>query len=243
MPEMSHTVYVPFVNSCLFLATLTLWFWHVGRGLIDGATSARVVLYQKSLRWLGLAGLVLLLQRRFLVLSHWAKISLAGASPDGGDSPPSSHPFYLTLGLCFGGGGLWLSPHRISICRSVRRAWGLGKCADLGDLPPNRFCLPSPGLGRALGQVVGVCLRSQPELKGCVDLALGELCASQIFSFPSDNLLVVSTLATTKCFFIPKPSWGFHRSFLQLLGFRCGRCEGADEVVSWQRHGCSHHPS
>lgn len=62
------------------------------------------------------------------------------------------------------------------------------------------------GWCRALGQVRGVCLWSQPELKGRVDLALGELCTSQIFIFPSDNLSVVSSLVTTKCFFIPKPS-------------------------------------
>lgn len=77
----------------------------------------------------------------------------------------------------------------------------------VGDLPPNRFCFP------ALGQVAGVCLWIQPELKGCVDLALGQLCASQIFSFPSDNLSVVSSLATTKCLFYSQTSWGFHRSF------------------------------
>lgn len=70
----------------------------------------------------------------------------------------------------------------------------------------------------------------QPELKGCVDFALGQLCASQIFSFPSDNLLVVSSLATTKCFFIPRPVGAF-TEVLRLFGFRCGRYKGADKVA------------
>lgn len=90
----------------------------------------------------------------------------------------------------------------------------------LGDLPPNRFCLP------ALGQVAGVCLWIQPELKGCVDLAPGQLCASQIFSFPSDNLSVVSSLATTKCLFYSQTSWDFHRSFVSLW------------LPLWQMWGC-----
>lgn len=97
------------------------------------------------------------------------------------------------------------------------RTW---KMCWLGDLPPNRFCLP------ALGQVAGVCLWIQPELKGCVDLALGQLCASQIFSFPSDNLSVVSSLATTKCLFYSQTSWGFHRSSASFC------------LPVWQMWGC-----
>lgn len=38
-----------FVNACHDLATSTLWFWHLCKGLIDGTSPARVVLYQKSL--------------------------------------------------------------------------------------------------------------------------------------------------------------------------------------------------
>lgn len=90
------------------------------------------------------------------------------------------------------------------------RTW---KMCWLGDLPPNRFCLP------ALGQVAGVCLWIQPELKGCVDLALGQLCASQIFSFPSDNLSVVSSLPKTKCLFYSQTELGLSQKFCIFLAF------------------------
>lgn len=116
-----------FVNACHNRATLTLWFWHLCRGVIDGASSARVVLYQKSLHWHGLDGLVLFLQRRLLVT--WAKISLAGAPPDSGDSPPSS-PVWWCLG-CTSGGFLSLSVPNPHLNPSLCMAWGLGKCADL----------------------------------------------------------------------------------------------------------------
>lgn len=201
---------MPFVNSCLNLATLTLWFWHLCRGLIDRAPSARVEKYrlQKSLHWPGLDELVLFLQRRCLVLSLWAKFSLAGVPPDSGESPPSC-PVQWRLG-CTSGEFLFLSvPNPLLILRCVwMRTW---RMCWLGDLPPNRFCLP------ALGQVAGVCLWIQPELKGCVDLALGQLCASQIFSFPSDNLSVVSSLTTTKCLFYSHTKLGLSQKFCVFL--------------------------
>lgn len=122
-------IYMQFVNSCLFFAAFPLWFWHVYRRLIEGASSARVVLYQKSLHWLRLTGLVLLLQRTFLVLSHWAKISL-GASPDSGNSPPTSCPPCQILG-CTSWQGFCLSAPNLLLNLSFHMVWGHGKYADL----------------------------------------------------------------------------------------------------------------
>lgn len=201
------------VNSHLNLATLTFWFWHLCRGLIDGASSARVVLYQKSLHWHDLDGLVLFLQRRLLVTEQKLVLlmhHLTVAIP---------HPALLFDGIWAALQGVSVSLCQIPILIHGLWTW---KMCWLGDLPPYWFCLP------ALGQVASVCFWIQPELKGCVDLVLGQLCASQIFSFLFDNLLVVSSLTTTKCLFYSQTSWGFHRSFVPFW------------LPVWQMWGCWH---
>lgn len=126
-----------------------------------------------------------------------------------------------------------LSLHRISflIRRSIRHENLENVLTWDTSLLTGFASQPGVGAELCLGQVVGVCLWSQPQLKGCVDLVLGELCASQIFSFPADNLWLFPPWQQPNAFLFPNQVRA-STEVLQLLSFRSGRCEGADKVAS-----------